>query len=150
LSLNYRNAYQNLYDTAKYVQPKHYPVAHYLLGLAAECALRSIIMRYKNSIDYSHKIVNQYEEALTLTKGGNKLLVEASKDINFLVRIWHNEDRYESVSSLYAKRLRGDSLMRELGISGADTKRPDVVCEVVKQKMQNIVLNLGKAAHDNK
>lgn len=150
MALNYKTAYQNLYDTARYIQPNHYPIAHYLLGLAAECALRSIIMRYKNYIDSAHRIGNQYEEALTLTKGGNKLLIEASKDISLLIRIWHNEDRYETVNSLYAKRLRSDSLMRDLGISGADTKRPQIVCEVVKKRMQNIVLNLGKAAHDNK
>ena len=146
MALDYKTAHHNLYGAALKARKDHYPVAHYLLGLSVECALRTILEKYKNNIDKQHRLDAQYREALVYTSGGNKLLNDAAKDITLLVGIWHNEDRYESVQSLYAKRFRNKTLLRALNVSDQESKNPQAVCDRVKEKMMDIVLTIRKAA----
>ena len=131
----YMSAFQRLYGASKTIKDSDYPVCHYLLGLAAECALRSVVMKKVESISKPHRIGALYETALKADPR-NVLLAQAATNVKFVQLLWDNRDRYADPYGLYIQKFRTHFVIRELSIPNDKINNPTFVQKRVRENME--------------
>ena len=141
---NYKSAFKTLLISGKSLSNETYSVGHYLLGLAAECALRKVVSTRSIEIKNAHKFDAIFNEACTITPSLSRL----SKQIKWMSLVWRNTDRYLSDQELFDLRLKGNgTVLKEIGLTYADLRFKHKVMERFRESMIANVGEIGKAVN---
>ncbi|PIP95170.1 MAG: hypothetical protein COW00_12665 [Bdellovibrio sp. CG12_big_fil_rev_8_21_14_0_65_39_13] len=141
----YEGAFQRLVTAGQKIGENPYPVSHYLFGLAAECALRALIIRepVQSLPKHAHDFGKLYNIAIT-KEPGNRLLAKSAQSIKMLQLLWKNTDRYESDKKLY-QRLNSHNIRGLFKDEDINWHSKNDVLIFFNNKMHSLTIELAKA-----
>lgn len=141
-SEQYREAFKTLCISGQRLNDETYAVGHYLLGLAAECALRSLVADDPSIPLHPHRLGELFNEVVKK----NPNLSDLASKIRVLQIMWNNLDRYRNRNE-FIRRIPMP-LLKQLKLTTKDLKsNPPKVLARIRECILGYVLALGKAVN---